>query len=46
MLDGGADIRYVGQFLGHKNLETTKLYTRVSIEKLRAVHQATHPAGR
>ena len=46
MLDAGADIRYVGEYLGHENLETTKLYTRVSIERLRAVCQATHPAGR
>jgi hypothetical protein len=27
-------------------LESTKIYTRVSVEKLRAVHQATHPAGK
>lgn len=38
MLDAGADIRCVGEYLGHENLETTKLYTRVSIEKLRAVY--------
>jgi integrase/recombinase XerD len=31
--------------LGHAKLETTALYTRVSIAKLRAVHAATHPAG-
>jgi integrase/recombinase XerD len=46
MLDGGADVRYVAEYLGHENLESTKIYTRVSVEKLRAVHQATHPAGR
>ena len=45
MLDGGADIRYVGEMLGHAKLETTQIYTRVSITKLRAVHAATHPAG-
>lgn len=45
MLDGGADIRYVGEMLGHAKLETTQIYTRVSIAKLRAVHAATHPAG-
>jgi integrase/recombinase XerD len=44
--DGGADVRYVAEYLGHENLESTKIYTRVSVEKLRAVHQATHPAGR
>ncbi|HTR71256.1 MAG TPA: tyrosine-type recombinase/integrase [Mycobacteriales bacterium] len=45
MLDGGADIRYVGEMLGHAKLETTQIYARVSIAKLRAVHAATHPAG-
>jgi integrase/recombinase XerD len=45
MLEGGADIRYVGEMLGHAKLETTAIYTRVSIAKLRAVHAATHPAG-
>jgi len=46
MLDGGADLRYVAEYLGHDNIESTKLYTRVSVEKLRAVHRATHPAGK
>jgi integrase/recombinase XerD len=46
MLDGGADIRYVAEYLGHEKLESTKIYTRVSVEKLRAVHRATHPAGK
>jgi integrase/recombinase XerD len=45
MLEGGADLRYVGEMLGHAKLETTALYTRVSIAKLRAVHAATHPTG-
>lgn len=45
MLEGGADIRYVAEMLGHQKLETTALYTRVSIAKLRAVHAACHPAG-
>lgn len=45
MLDGGADIRYVAEMLGHQKLETTRRYTHVSIARLRAVHAATHPAG-
>ena len=45
MLDGGADIRYVAEMLGHAKLETTQLYTRVSIAKLQAVHAATHPGA-
>ena len=30
--------------LGHANLETTEIYTHVSIDKLIAVHRATHPS--
>lgn len=44
MLEGGADIRYIQHLLGHANLETTEIYTRVSIQALKAVHTATHPA--
>jgi integrase/recombinase XerD len=45
MLSNGADIRYIQEMLGHAKLETTQLYTRVSIEKLKAIHTATHPAA-
>ena len=45
MLEGGADIRYVAEMLGHTRLETTQRYTRVSIDRLRAVHAATHPTA-
>lgn len=44
MLEGGADIRFIQQLLGHSNLETTDTYTRVSITKLKQIHSATHPA--
>ena len=46
MLEGGADIRFIQEILGHTNLETTQLYTRVSIRALQAVHNATHPGAR
>lgn len=46
MLEGGADVRFVQEMLGHASLETTQLYTRVTIEKLKAVHTATHPGAR
>jgi integrase/recombinase XerD len=45
MLEGGADIRYVAEMLGHTRLETTQRYTRVSIDRLRVVHATTHPAS-
>jgi len=46
MLEGGADIRYIQQLLGHEKLETTAIYTEVSIIQLQAVHARCHPAGR
>jgi len=45
MLEGGADIRYIQQMLGHAKLDTTQLYTRVSIKKLKEVHKKTHPGA-
>ena len=45
MLEGGADIRYVQEILGHAQLSTTELYTHVSIERLTAVHRACHPGS-
>ena len=44
MLEGGADIRFIQEMLGHANLQTTEIYTHVSIDKLIAVHAATHPS--
>ena len=44
MLEGGADIRFIQQMLGHAQLETTQMYTHVSIGALKAVHTASHPA--
>jgi len=44
MLEGGADIRFIQQLLGHEKLETTQIYTQVSIRLLKEVHTRTHPA--
>ena len=44
MLENGADIRFIQAQLGHAELSTTQIYTRVSIGTLKAVHDATHPA--
>ena len=45
MLEGGADIRYIQQLLGHADLSTTQIYTQVSIRRLQQVHAATHPSA-
>jgi integrase/recombinase XerD len=44
MLENGADIRYIQAMLGHAKLDTTQIYTQVSIQKLKDIHTATHPA--
>jgi len=44
MLENGADIRFIQVLLGHASLDTTQIYTRVSILKLQEIHAATHPA--
>lgn len=45
MLENGADVRYVQQFLGHRELNSTQRYTHVSIKALSDVHARTHPAN-
>jgi len=44
MLENGADIRFIQEILGHAKLCTTQIYTKVSIGRLKEVHQRTHPA--
>jgi len=46
MLEGGADIRFIQAMLGHVRLDTTQIYTHVSIRKLKQVHTSTHPGAR
>lgn len=46
MLEGGADIRFIQEMLGHSNLLSTQIYTRVALAKLKAIHSATHPGAR
>ena len=46
MLEGGADIRYIQEMLGHEQLTTTQIYTHVSIRALTEVHARSHPHGR
>ena len=38
LLENGMSIESIREFLGHKNLETTQIYTRVSKELLKQIH--------
>lgn len=45
MLENGADIRFIQQLLGHEKLDTTAIYTEVSIKQLQEVHARCHPTA-
>ena len=46
LLNGGADIRHVQQLLGHRDLQTTAIYTHLHLEDLRTVIERAHPRER
>jgi site-specific recombinase XerD len=42
LLIKGVDIRTVQEFLGHKNIATTQVYTHVTKKRLKDIHQQFH----
>ena len=46
MLNEGADLKSVGDLLGHENLSTTQIYTHVSNERLRNIYLNCHPRAK
>ena len=44
MLRNGAPIRHIQEMLGHASLESTQIYTHVTINDLKAVHAKYHPS--
>lgn len=42
LLSNGVDLRIVQEFLGHRNIATTQIYTHVTNKQLRDIHRQAH----
>ena len=46
LLENGADLRSIGELLGHENIKTTQIYTHLSNSKKRIDYDTYHPRNK
>jgi integrase/recombinase XerD len=44
LLDAGAEVKFIQQMLGHRQITSTDIYANLTIRKLRQIHAELHPA--
>jgi len=43
MLEGGASLKFIQEFLGHENLSTTQIYLTISASRMKESYAKAHP---
>jgi len=46
LLNNGADIQVIKEFLGHSNLQATQVYTHTTNENLKSIYKLAHPRAK